>query len=112
VDAICIFDLKGNNLEYTYWAYGLKVGSQIPFPELLPLQNDAPCDLTIVWGKMPFIEKTLNGFHSEYYDITSTSYRISIKDVASYCVQEGKNIIIEADENAEQERPYLFIVQP
>jgi len=95
-------------LEYTYWAYGLKVGSQIPFPELLPLQNDAPCDITIVCGKMPFIEKTLNGFHSEDYDITSTSYRISIKDVASYCVQEGKNIIIEADENAEQESIRLF----
>ena len=95
-------------MEYTYWAYGLKVGSQLPFPELLPLQNDAPCDLRIAWGAIPVIEKTLNGFHSEAYDITPTHYRITIKDVASYFVQDGKTIFIEAHENADQESIRLF----
>jgi hypothetical protein len=108
VDALCIFGLKGNNLEYTYWAFGLKVGSELPFPELLPLQNDDLCDLTVAWGAIPVIEKTLNGFHSETYDITPTSYRIAIKDVASYYVREGKNIIIEACKNADQDSIRLF----
>jgi energy-coupling factor transporter ATP-binding protein EcfA2 len=108
VDALCIFGLKGSILDYTYWAYGLKVGSQLPFPELLPLQNDDPCDLTIAWGSIPVIEKTLNGFHSEAYDITPTHYRITIKDVASYFVQDGKTIFIEAHENADQETIRLF----
>jgi hypothetical protein len=93
---------------YTYWAYGLKVGSELPFPELLPLQNDAPCDLTVAWGSIPVIEKTLNGFHSEAYDITPSSYRITIKDVASYSVQDGKSIVIEAHENADQNSIRLF----
>jgi hypothetical protein len=108
VDALCIFGIKGSNLEYTYWAYGLKVGSQLPFPELLPLQNDDPCDLTVAWGSIPVIEKTPNGFHSETYDITPTRYRITIKDVASYFVQEGKRIIISADPNADQDSIRLF----
>lgn len=108
MDALCIFGLKGSNLEYTYWAYGLKVGSQLPFPELLPLQNDDPCDLTVAWGSIPVIEKTLNGFHSETYDITPISYRITIKGVASYCVQEGKSIIISADPNADEDSIRLF----
>jgi hypothetical protein len=108
VDALCIFGIKGSNLEYTYWAYGLKVGSQLPFPELLPLQNDDPCDLTVAWGSIPVIEKTPNGFHSETYDITPTRYRITIKDVASYFVQEGKSIIISADPNADQDSIRLF----
>ncbi len=95
-------------MEYTYWAYGLKVGSQLPFPELLPMQNDDPCDLTIAWGTIPTIEMTLKGFHSEAYDITPTSYRITIKDVASYCVQEGKSIIIEAVASADQDSIRLF----
>lgn len=108
MDALCIFGLKGSILEYTYWAYGLKVGSQLPFPELMPLQNDDPCDLTIAWGSIPVIEKTLNGFHSKAYDITPTHYRITIKDVASYFVQDGKTIFIEAHENADQESIRLF----
>lgn len=108
MDALCIFGLKGSNLEYTYWAYGLKVGSQLRFPELLPLQNDDPCDLTVAWGSIPVIEKTLNGFHSETYDITPISYRITIKGVASYCVEEGKSIIISADPNADQDSIRLF----
>ena len=108
MDALCIFDLKGSNLKYTYWAYGLKVGSELPFPELLPLQNDDPCDLTVTWGAIPLIDKTINGFHSEYYDITPTIYRITMKDVASYCVQEGKIIIIEANRNADQDSIRLF----
>lgn len=108
MDALCIFGIKDSNLEYTYWAYGLKVGSQLPFPELLPLQNDDPCDLTVAWGSIPVIEKTPNGFHSETYDITPTRYRITIKDVASYFVQEGKRIIISADPNADQDSIRLF----
>jgi hypothetical protein len=84
------------------------VGSQLPFPELLPLQNDDPCDLTVAWGSIPVIEKTPNGFHSETYDITPTRYRITIKDVASYFVQEGKRIIISADPNADQDSIRLF----
>jgi len=84
------------------------VGSQLPFPELLPIQNDDPCDLTIVWGSIPKIENTSTGFHSESYDITPTCYRISINDVASYFVLEGKSIVIEACENAEQDSIRLF----
>lgn len=108
MDALCIFGLKGSKLAYTYWAYGLKVGSQIPFPELLPLQNDTPCDLTVSLGSIPVINKTINGYHSEYYDITPTTYRITIKDVASYSVQDGKSIIIEAHQNADQDSIRLF----
>lgn len=108
MDALCIFGLKGSNLAYTYWAYGLKVVSQIPFPELLPLENDDPCDLAIELGSMPVIKKTLNGFHSHSHDITPDEYRITIKDVASYCVTKGNLIIIEADQNADQDSIRLF----
>ena len=108
VDAICIFGLKGSNLVYTYWAYGLKVGSQIPFPELFSIEEDGPMDLDIVFGDIPLIEKTDAGFHSADYDITPDAYRITIKDVASYHVSEGKRIIISADPNADQDSIRLF----
>mgnify|MGYP000037911875 FL=1 len=108
MDPLCIFGLKGSNLVYTYWAYGLKVGSQIPFPELFPIADVGPMDLDIVFGDIPLIEKTDAGFHSADYDITPDAYRITIKDVASYHVSEGKRIIISADPNADQDSIRLF----
>ncbi len=93
---------------YTYWAYGLKVGSQIPFPELFPIEDDGPMDLEIIFGDIPIIEKTETGYHSADYDITPYAYRITIKDVASYHVSEGKRIIISADPNADQDSIRLF----
>jgi energy-coupling factor transporter ATP-binding protein EcfA2 len=108
VDALCIFGLKGSNLVYTYWAYGLKVGSQIPFPELFPIEDDGPMDLDIVLGDIPTIEKTETGYHSAEYDITPDAYRITIKDIASYHVSEGKRIIISAHAKADQDSIRLF----
>jgi hypothetical protein len=108
VDPLCIFGLKGSNLVYTYWAYGLKVGSQILFPELFSIAEDGPMDLDILFGDIPLIEKTDAGFHSADYDITPDAYRITIKDVASYHVSEGKRIIISADPNADQDSIRLF----
>lgn len=93
---------------YTYWAYGLKVGSQIPFPELFPVDDNGPMDLDIVLGDMPTIEKTQTGYHSADYDITPAAYRITIKDVASYHVSEGRRIIICADPKADQDSIRLF----
>lgn len=93
---------------YTYWAYGLKVGSQIPFPELFPITEEGPMDVDIVFGEIPIIEKTDAGFHSADYDITPDVYRITIKDVASYHVSEGKHIIISADGKADQDSIRLF----
>ena len=93
---------------YTYWAYGLKVGSQIPFPELFPIEDDGPMDLEIIFGDIPIIEKTETGYHSADYDITPYAYRITIKDVASYHVSEGKHIIIATDSKADQDSIRLF----
>ena len=93
---------------YTYWAYGLKVGSQIPFPELFPIEDDGPMDLEIVFGDIPIIEKTEKGFHSDNYDITPEAYRITIKGIASYHVAEGKRIIISAHPIADQDSIRLF----
>ena len=108
MDPLCIFGLKGSNLVYTYWAYGLKVGSQIPFPELFSIAEDGPVDLEIALGVIPIIEKTEAGYHSADYDITPDAYRITIKDVASYHVSEGKRIIITAEPNADQDSIRLF----
>jgi hypothetical protein len=108
VDALCIFGLKGSNLVYTYWAYGLKVGSQIPFPELFPIADDGPMDLEIAMGDIPHIEKTEDGFHSADYDITPDAYRITVRGVASYHVANGKLIVISADPNADQDSIRLF----
>ena len=108
MDALCIFGLKGSNLVYTYWAYGLKVSSQIPFPELFPITEEGPMDVDIVFGEIPIIEKTDAGFHSPDYDITPTAYRITIKDVASYHVSKGRGIIISANPNADQDSIRLF----
>ena len=93
---------------YTYWAYGLKVGSQIPFPELFPIADDGPMDLEIAMGDIPHIEKTEGGFHSSDYDITPDTYRITVRDIASYHVAQGKRIIISADPNADQDSIRLF----
>jgi energy-coupling factor transporter ATP-binding protein EcfA2 len=108
VDALCIFGPKGSTLEFRYWAYGLKVSSQISFPELFPIEDDGPVDLDIVLGEIPLIKKTETGYHSADYDITPDAYRITIKDVASYHVSEGKRIIISAHTKADQDSIRLF----
>ena len=108
MDALCIFGPKGSTLEFRYWAYGLKVSSQIPFPELFPIEDDGPVDLDIVLGEIPLVKKTETGYHSADYDITPDAYRITIKDVASYHVLEGRRIIISADSHADKDSIRLF----
>ena len=108
MDALCIFGPKGSTLEFRYWAYGLKVSSQIPFPELFPIEDDGLMDIDIVLGDIPLIKKTETGYHSADYDITPDAYRITIKDVASYHVSEGKSIIISAVAMADQDSIRLF----
>jgi hypothetical protein len=84
------------------------VGSQIPFPELFPIEDDGPKDLEIVLGDIPVIKKTATGYHSAGYDITPDTYRINIKDVAGYHVSQGRRIIISSHPNADHDSIRLY----
>jgi len=93
---------------FHYLAYGLIVASELEFPELFALPQDANPDISLRWGKIPLIDKHPEGFHFDNIEITPAAYRLSVPGVATYYVKEGQRIIIEPIEGVSMDLVRLY----
>ncbi|MBK5102410.1 MAG: hypothetical protein JJE15_15725, partial [Desulfobacteraceae bacterium] len=97
--------ISGKNYHYT--AYGLKIASCIPCPELLA-GNGSP-DVTIRYGKT---SDSLAGAQAKggYYQATPEQLLLSIDRVARFLVSRGEEILIDRvpDSNDIEVRLYLL----
>lgn len=93
---------------YYYWAYGLNIHAEIPFPELYEVAAFDEPDAVLICGKVPQKIEGEFGFRSESIMIFPKEYLLHVKDVASYYVQEGKRIVIEKSEDADWDSVRLF----
>lgn len=85
---------------HRYWAYGLKICSEIAFPELLQINDQDAFDVHISLSD-PFFshpaidkEKPISIFHEEKYAA------IGVKNIALYEVFGGKQIVVHARPSA------------
>jgi hypothetical protein len=107
----CLF-LKGMSfIMYTYYAFAIKISSEIAFPELLACSNSALPDLTIKWGSvnplglgLPHQSKGL------FYQAHASALWLSVPDVARFLITAGNQIIIDPVEGVDEDSLRVFIL--
>ena len=79
---------------YFYWAYGLRVKSELEFPELFPLEVDSEVDVEILLGEegISFTELDISKPYS--YFIQQSDFKMNVYGVAVYHVISGSSIIV------------------
>lgn len=92
-------------MNYTYWAFGLKISSEIEFPELLPIEFNNSADVRFKIGVTP--DSISGNTHSSpfaTYTINENEFLFRVEGVARYYTSMGNEIIIEPDKPVEDWR--------
>ncbi|HBS85742.1 MAG: hypothetical protein A2W91_13435 [Bacteroidetes bacterium GWF2_38_335] len=93
--------------QYTYSVYGLTIGSELELPELLI--GSGIHDAEIVFGKVPdSIENPLK--KGVCFQAAPNQFLLKIRNIASFFVENGNLITIEAGENTEEKSIRLFLL--
>jgi hypothetical protein len=92
-----------------YWAYGLRIHADLACPELpfLPLESGNP-DVTI--RLLPSAEDALESLENGYYEVQPGIFRLAVRGVAQYRVEEGSRIFIEPLPDVPLEKIRLFLL--
>jgi hypothetical protein len=93
---------------YYYWAYGLKVKSEISFPELLSLPKTSDFDVKLLLGEVPPHQSEEMGNSNRQIFINDKSYKLIISGISSYWAEDGKRIVVQPLEGADQSAVRLF----
>lgn len=98
------------NYNYKYWGFGLKISSDMAFPELLDYDFDIP-DMEYLVGKCPgCIEGITISAKSFSYIINDRELLFTVHDVARYYAVDGHQIIIEPFEPMQDSRSVRLYV--
>ena len=93
---------------YYYWAYGLKIKSEILFPELLSLPETKEVNVELVLGKVPRHQLEDMGIINQQIFIDDKSYKLVLPGIATYWAEGGKRIVVQLQESADQSTVRLF----
>ncbi|HHT62707.1 MAG: hypothetical protein ACOX4H_02205 [Bacillota bacterium] len=96
-------------IKYSYQAFGVTVASQIPLPELKPYYGPRSPDVNVNIGKV-FMGRGETGESKGYYQGEKELLLFRIKDVGSYRIKNGREIVIEPAENAEIREVRLYLL--
>jgi len=93
---------------YYYWAYGLKIKSEILFPELFPLLESKNFEVELLLGDVPLHqqEEIRSSEHQIYID--DKSYKLVLPGIASYWAENGNRIVVQFQESTNQSTVRLF----
>jgi hypothetical protein len=95
-------------LSYYYFAFGLKIKTEIELPPLVALDSSVP-DLVIRLGSVPHeLDNALE--RGAYYEISSNSFLLKIEQVARYLVSNGNEIIVEPLPAADEKDVRLYLL--
>ncbi|MBW4509598.1 MAG: serine kinase [Scytonematopsis contorta HA4267-MV1] len=93
---------------YGYSAYGLRINSVLHLPELL-VSNHAEADVVIRYGKLeqsPLKDKSI--IHS--YQLTNDGMYLFLREVGTFLVRNGNEIIIEPEPNTDESKIRLLLL--
>jgi hypothetical protein len=93
---------------FNYWAFGLRINSEIELPEMFPYQFE-DCDVSIKLGTTPSeISGDLVVNKGKLF-MSTCEYLIHLP-ICSYYVKDGNSITIELKENADLPSVRLFLL--
>jgi hypothetical protein len=93
-----------------YQAFGLKVASEIALPELLQIsESKETADIEI---EVSDLSDLWNQLEAKYGNYTVRGHRIifQVPDVATFCIQEGKKIIISPAAVSDMDEIRLYVL--
>ncbi len=92
-----------------YQAFGLKIGSVLPLPELLRGQEKAAVDIEIAYGSVP---EELPGALKKgvRYQAGKAELLLQVDGVARFLVSEGLRVTIDRDPEAEDDDVRVFLL--
>ncbi len=93
---------------YYYWAYGLKIKSEILFPELLSLPETKEFNIELVLGEVPRHQQEAMVIINQQIFIDDKSYKLVLPGIATYWAEGGKQIVVQVLEGADQSTVRLF----
>lgn len=90
-----------------YYAFGLNIRSEIPFPDMPPMK--AAADVVIQYGTAPkeIHDATIIGVR---YQACPSEFLLQVDGIARYYVTEGRSITIERTKDAAEEEVLLFLM--
>lgn len=98
------------NYNYKYWGFGLKIASDMAFPELLEYDFDSQ-DVEYIVGKCPESIEGITIFSKSFsYIINDRELLFTVHDVARYYAVDGHRIIVEPFEPMQDSRSVRLYV--
>jgi hypothetical protein len=94
---------------YKYWGFGLRILSEIEFPELLPNEFTEP-DVTINLGKTPEKLEGDDVIKKPFSSISKNEYILNVKNICKYYSDHGNRIIAEPAPGIDVRTVRLFLL--
>jgi hypothetical protein len=96
---------------YTYYAFAIKINSELAFPELLVCSNSALPDLTIKYGEVsPLGLDSPHQSKGLFYQASASALWLSVPGVARFLITSGNQIIIDPVEGIDDDSLRVFIL--
>src|SRR3990167_11116148 len=96
---------------YTYYAFAIKINSELAFPELLVCSNSALSDVTIKYGEVsPLGLDSPHQSKGLFYQASASALWLSVPSVARFLITSGNQIIIDPVEGIDDDSLRVFIL--
>ena len=96
---------------YTYYAFAIRINSELAFPELLGCFNPGLPDLTIKWGEVsPLGLERPHQSKGLFYQATESTFWLHVPNVARFLITHGNQIIIDPVEGVDEDSIRVFVL--
>ena len=92
-----------------YWAYGLRIHSEIDCPEL-PAHPEPAGVADVAIRLLPPVDKLREDLEQGYYEVRPGVFRLAVEKVGQYVVEDGKRISVEPMAGAAPDQVRLFLL--
>ena len=92
---------------YSYWVFGLQVTSELSLPELYA--GAEPADVVIRRGPVPDDLPDAQA-HGVLYQAAPGVFRLKVNGIARYLVTDGREIVVQADADADASAVRVFLL--
>lgn len=97
--------MSGAMAPSSYCVFGISVSSELPLPELAPVDAAGPADVRIRLGAVRRFGDEVAG-----YNVSPEGTVLHVPNVARFLIREGREIVIEAEAGASDRNVRLYVL--